>query len=194
MSARSKLTIVQQALGMTPDDCDGIPGPHTQATFDQLCGEARMEYMAGKAEAAKHIAEPSASGEIHTVKASSFADAADVRAFRRCKDQGFSDQHCFAVGDNGVGFTGLDCTDESIPYVAIPPEKWAAKWGSASNASGKPLLVTYKGKTVTCKLGDTMPHESNIKNGCGLDMARGAQKAFGLTPPFTIDGVTWQWA
>jgi len=44
---------------------------------------------------------------IHKVIASSFADPADVRAFKRCKAQGKTDQECFRVGDNGVGCWGM---------------------------------------------------------------------------------------
>lgn len=193
MTAQDKLRQAQAAMGMPPDDCDGIPGPQTSGVFADLCGAARGEYLALKAAAAGHISQPVQTGEVHHVKASSFADPRDVRAFRQCKGQGFSDQHCFRVGDNGIGFTGIDCTDEGTPYVAVPPEKWALKWGNAANASGRELRVTYQGKTIVCKIGDTMPHEANITNGCGLDMAPGAQKAFGLIAPFIIDNVDWEW-
>src|SRR3954467_11309830 len=45
------------------------------------------------------------------VEASSFADPADIHAFRQCKAHGGTDLHCFGLGDNGIGFTGLDCTE-----------------------------------------------------------------------------------
>ena len=126
------------------------------------------------------------------VKASSFADKADVAAFKKAKAKGMSDQEAFKFGDNGIGFTGLDCTDESIPFVALPREDWMEKFGTKAKASRQPVNVTIKGKTVRCLIGDTMPSRANIKNGCGIDLAPGAQKAFGLKPPFTVPA-EWEW-
>lgn len=131
-------------------------------------------------------------GNIHKVKASSFADRQDVSAFRHCKALGGTDQECFKKGDNGVGFTGLDCTDENIAYCALPPEKWKPRFGDARTATGKAVNVTIGGKTVQCYIGDTMPHEANITNGAGIDLAPGAQKAFGLHAPFMVDA-EWSW-
>lgn len=131
-------------------------------------------------------------GEWHRVKASSFADESDVRAFRACKADGGSDQYCFAKGDNGIGFTGLDCTDPENPYVALPPEKWKPRFGSAGAASRKPVRVRINGVEVLCLIGDTMPHEGNVTNGAGIDLAVGAQKAFGLRAPFMVDA-EWAW-
>jgi hypothetical protein len=128
----------------------------------------------------------------HDVKASSFADDGDVRAFRQCKANGGSDQHCFSKGDNGIGFTGLDCANDEIPYVALPPEDWQPKYQTARNATGKPVSVTIGGKTVECRIGDTMPHKANITNGAGIDLAPGAQKAFGLKAPFMVSA-SWRW-
>lgn len=128
---------------------------------------------------------------MNHVLASTFADPADVSAFKRCKAHGNSDEYCFGLGDNGIGFTGLDCTDDSIPYVALPVEDWQSKWGSSHNAAGKPVSVTCNGITATCIMGDTMPHKANIKNGCGIDLAPGAQKLFGITPG--TYPASWQW-
>lgn len=130
----------------------------------------------------------------HRVKASSFADPADISGFRRCKARGNSDDYCFAYGDNGKGFGNLtDCTDESIPYVALPRDYWTERFGSASRAVGAKVLVTVGDKSVECILGDTLPWLRNIHNGAGIDLAPGAQKAFGLKPPF-MTTATWEWA
>lgn len=137
---------------------------------------------------------------MHQVKASTFADPADVAAYKlwyqRYRDAGYDDNHAqqkaFLKGDNGVGWTGLDCTDLSIPYIALPVEDWQEKWGDKHTASGKKVNVTMLGKTVECILGDTMPHRDHIENGCGLDMAPGTQKAFGLTPG--TYPAAWEWA
>lgn len=126
------------------------------------------------------------------VQASTFADLKDVAAFRACKAKGKSDEECFKVGDNGIGFTGLNVADENIPYVALPPDDWKPKWGSKAAAVGKPVNVTLGGKTFQCVLGDTMPWKKNIKNGCGIDLAPGAQKLFGIKPG--TYSASWEWA
>lgn len=132
--------------------------------------------------------------EIRTVSASSFADPEDVRRFRQCKANGGTDQQCFKVGDNGVGFTGLICATDEACLCALPREDWMEKWGSPFAASGKSVVVTYKGRSVVGILGDTMPARANIKNGCGIDLNPGFAKALGVKPPFKLDGVTWKWA
>lgn len=199
MSAQATLQKVQELCGQPEEQRDGVPGPVSTAAYEALCAAARAERMEAKQRAALHAEEPQEHppGEWHTVKASSFADAADVRGFRRCKQQGNSDQFCFGKGDNGIGFAGhpwqTDCTDESIPYVALPPEDWAPKWGASSAAVHQKVAVTIGGKTIVCELGDTMPHRANIHNGAGIDLAQGAQKAFGLNAPFMVDA-QWSWA
>jgi hypothetical protein len=56
------------------------------------------------------------------------------------------------------------------------------------------VAVTFKGKTVIGELRDTMPRKAHIKNGAGIDLNPGFAKAFGLTPPFLVAGVRWEWA
>jgi len=128
------------------------------------------------------------------MKASSFADPKDVEAFKRCKATGKSDQECFKVGDNGIGYFGFTCSTDTRNYCALPREDWMNKWGSKSKASGQQVAVTYKGRTVTGRLGDTMPSKKDITNGAGIDLNPGFAKAFGVTPPFMLQGVTWAWA
>lgn len=180
MNALATRKAIQELLNA---GADGIFGAKTQAAYDLLSG-----FQDGSA----WPPVPKGDGELHRVKASTFADKEDVAAFRHCKAQGGSDQGCFKVGDNGIGFTGLDCSREDIAYVALPPEYWKPRFGSAAAAAGKGVNVTLKGKTVLCFLGDTMPHLANITNGCGIDLAPGAQKEFGIGPG-TYEGVTWQW-
>lgn len=155
---------------------------------------------------------PKTDGEWHSVKASSFADVADVIAFRAAKAKGWTDMQAFAVGDNGVGFAAMpvesndtwvpmeddndariNCGTERVCACALPPEIWMPKWGSVKAAAGKRVVVRYKGKVVPGILGDTMPHLRNIKNGAGIDLNPGFAKAFGINPPFMI-GVQWSWA
>ena len=125
---------------------------------------------------------------IHHVKASSFADPADVAAFQRCKAQGNSDQACFKVGDNGIGKWGDDTT-VNVPMCALPPDDWRQL---GSNARGAKVLVTGNGRTVICELRDTMPAKANVKNGAGIDLNPAAVEALGLHPPIMIPA-TWRW-
>ncbi len=128
---------------------------------------------------------------IHQVIASSFADPADVAAFNHCKAEGHSDQFCFKLGDNGIGFMGDDCTT-STPMCALPVEDWIARWGNKTTARLKPVIVTANGKTVVCLMGDTMPKKANITNGAGIDLSPAAVKAIGKKPPLMI-AATWSW-
>lgn len=127
---------------------------------------------------------------VHSVTASSFADPADVRAFRHCKGEGHSDQFCFRVGDNGIGCWGDDCTADK-PMCALPPEDWQ-EFGH-EGARGKKVLVKAGGREVVCELRDTMPHKANIKNGAGIDLNEAAVKALGHSPPILLR-CTWEWA
>ena len=133
-----------------------------------------------------------AAGQSVRVKATSFADLADLAAFKRCKNSGNSDTECFRVGDNGIGFMGDDCA-HGPPMCALPPEIWLKKWGTPKNAHLKPVNVTIGGKTVRCVMGDTMPHVGNIRNGAGIDLNPAAVAAFGLAPPIKVDA-EWSWA
>ena len=135
---------------------------------------------------------PTSVGQGIAVKASSFADPADLAAFRRCKDSGKSDNECFKVGDNGIGFMGDDCSGD-VPMCALPPEIWLKKWGTKENAHLKRVNVTIGGKTVQCVMADTMPHLQNITNGADIDLNPAAVAAFGLAPPLMVDA-EWTWA
>lgn len=161
---------IQRILGTK---ADGIWGSKSQAA---LAAEINQRDEAG----------------VHHVKASSFADEADVKAFKRCKAQGNSDQFCFSKGDNGIGCWGDDTTGNT-PMCALPRDIWQARFEPDKKARGAKVKVTIGGKTVICELRDTMPHSKNIKNGAGIDLNPGAQKAFGLKAPFMVDA-TWQWA
>lgn len=125
--------------------------------------------------------------------ASSFADAADVRAFRRAKAKGMTDEEAFKYGDNGVGCFGGDVTTLKIPFVAVPPDDMIERWGSVKAAKHKPVLVTIAGVTRQCVVGDRMPWRKNIRNRAVIDLAPGAQAAFGLKPPFMVKA-SWKWA
>jgi hypothetical protein len=126
--------------------------------------------------------------EWHVGLASSFADPADIRAFRRCKAQGKTDQQCFKVGDNGIGKWGDDTT-VAIPMCALPPEDWEPL---GNRARGARVKVHANGRWVLCRLHDTMPRKKNIKNGAIIDLNPAAAESLGLTPPFLVPA-RWYW-
>lgn len=133
-----------------------------------------------------------AQGGSHTGLASSFADPADVEAFRKCKAQGHSDEYCFAKGDNGVGCWGDDCSEGSGASCAVPPEDMEERWGSVNAAKHKQIRVSANGKTEIVTLKDRMPHKENITNGAVIDLNPDTAKALGLTPPFMV-AANWEW-
>ncbi len=126
------------------------------------------------------------------IKASSFADPKDVAAFRKCKSAGNSDEHCFGVGDNGVGCWGDDCTEGTGPSCAVPPEYMVNRWGSMHDAKHKQVLVQANKQSVVCILKDVMPHIRHITNGARIDLNPDAVRALGLEPPILIDA-SWDW-
>jgi len=132
--------------------------------------------------------------KIHTVRASSFADPADVAAYRRLKARGFSEKYCLAHGDNGIGCWGDDTTSEDVAMCALPPEDWQ---DFLPPARGTLIKVTAEvdgeHREVICELRDTMPRRANIRNGRGIDLNPGACKALGLKIPVDHK-VTWELA
>lgn len=177
MNALDTRKAIQQLLGVT---VDGRMGHNSLAALNLLS-------------AAPDASEwpPVVTADVHAVKGSSFADPADVRAFRACKAQGKTDQECFRVGDNGIGKWGDDCSEGSGPAVALPPEDWQ----QFPDARNKLVKVTNpsNGASVIAKLKDTMPHRANITNGAGIDLSPDTCAALGLTPP-VMHAVTWEWA
>lgn len=122
--------------------------------------------------------------------ASSFADPADVRAFKRCKANGGSDQQCFKVGDNGKGCWDDDTSEGSGLSVAIPPDDMIELFGSVSKAKHRQLSVTGNGKTITVTIKDRMPWKKNIVNGAIMDLNPDAVRALGWEPPM-MHAVKW---
>lgn len=169
MTTEEKWRQIQQGLGI---EADGLPG---NQTADAVAADIGIRFV-----------EPITI--VHHVKASSFADPADVAAFRKCKAQGKTDQECFKVGDNGIGKWGDDTTADR-PMCALPPEDWKPL---GAKARGAKVLVKANGKSVVCELRDTMPAKRNIKNGAGIDLNPAAVKAIGLKPPIMV-AATWEW-
>lgn len=170
------IAAIQGLLGVTQD---GIWGAKSQAALESLTAAPQRPVES--------------LGDVHEVKASSFADPADVRAFKRCKDRGGSDQDCFKLGDNGIGAWGDDCSEGSGPSCALPPEDLIDKWGAVNLAKHKPVNVIANGKTITCLVKDRMPWKKNITNGAGIDLNPDAVRALGLEPPIMVPA-QWSWA
>lgn len=179
MTAKETRILIQRLLHVAED---GVIGRRTSEALDSLnAAEDDSEWPPRAA---------NAQDGAHAVKASSFADPADIAAFRKCKAGGGTDMQCFSKGDNGVGKWGDDTTEGSGPSCALPPEEWNP-YGRL--ARGRTVLVKANGKSVVCELRDTMPHYRNIKNGAGIDLNPDAAKALGLKPPFLVSA-TWEWA
>lgn len=136
----------------------------------------------------------------HEGKASSFADPADVKAFKKWYkiylDEGLSPdrakQRAFAKGDNGEGCWGDDTSEGSGMSCALPPEDMEEKFGSVAVAKHQQVEVTANDKTITCTLKDRMPHRTNITNGAMIDLNPDAVRALGLEPPIMVNA-TWRW-
>ena len=164
--SQEQIKSIQTIIGTTPD---GIWGPKSALALEA-------------------VVHPSTGG-WYEVKGSSFADPADVRAFKRCKERGGTDQECFKLGDNARGAWGDDTSEGTGPSVALPPEDWS-QFGAAPRL--KKVQVRYGEKTVVAELKDTMPHKANIRNGAGIDMNPDTCRALGLEPP-VLTKVSWRW-
>ena len=123
------------------------------------------------------------------VQASSFADPADLAAFKRAKARGLSDMEAFKFGDNCVGKWGDPTGEGTGPSCALPPEDWRPLGDKAHLAR---VRVFANGRSVACELTDTMPARANIKIGCGIDLNPDACAALGLHPP-VLCAASWEW-
>jgi hypothetical protein len=151
---------VQKALKI---DDDGVAGPITwKAIYKKIVGKDWKE-------SSKHV------------KASSFADPADIVAFKRCKATGKTDLQCFAVGDNGIGLYGANTAQDHTPMCALHRDDMVRLFGSVKNAAHKKILVHANGKEVVCSVEDRMSSVNRI------DLNPAAAKYLGLKPPFLVD-------
>jgi len=166
----STIKAIQSIIGTTPD---GIWGPKSQAALDAIIHPQ--------------------TGGVHRGLASSFADPADVRAFRRCKAQGKSDAECFRVGDNGIGYWEDDCSEGSGTSCALPPDDMIEKFGSIAAAKHAKVKVTSNNHTAIVTLKDRMPWKRNITNKAIIDLNPDAVHALGMNPPI-LEPATWEWA
>lgn len=122
--------------------------------------------------------------EWHKVKASSFADPADLAAFKKCKLTGRTDKQCFAVGDNGIGLWGDSTIEGTGPSCALHPIYWQEFYHTARR---KKVIVIANGGQIICELKDTC----GVRN--RIDLNPDAVRALGLEPPILINA-RWRWA
>lgn len=157
----TKIQEIQAILGVATDS---VWGPKSQAALNKLIG------------ASKSI----------LAKASSFADPADVAAFKECKATGKTDKQCFAVGDNGIGQFGAITAQTHTNMVALHADDMIAKWGSVNAAAHRQVRVNANGKTTLATVEDRMSSKGRI------DLNPATAKALGLKPPFLVP-CSWQW-
>ncbi len=183
MNAQEARKAVQRILGVQDD---GQIGAKSRAVFERLA--AAPDDSAWPAP----VTPPAVEIEHH-VKASSFADPADVAAFRRCKERGKSDEECFRIGDNGIGLWGDRTSEGSGPSCAIIPEDMIERWGSINGAKHRSVHVTANGHSIIAICKDRMPHRDNVENGAGIDLNPDSCRLLGVEPPMMIPAV-WKWA
>ncbi len=171
MTQIEKIKAIQELLAVRPD---GIFGPRSRAALEKLLEKPTYPEWSDD--------------RWHTGKASSFADPADIRAYKRCKANGGRELECLAKGDNGIGVWGADTT-APIPMCALPREDWA----HLPHPQGTLVIVEANGQTVRCRLEDTMPARANITNQAIVDLNPAAAQSLGLEPPFLVDA-RWRWA
>jgi hypothetical protein len=198
--ARSNIEKIQKLLDA---DVDGIWGPKSQAALNGEINDtgAKANPTLKKIQSILGvetdgfwgpISQAALNNELDThpgfsATASSFADPADVVAFKNCKAQGKTNQECFKVGDNGIGQFGKITAQEDTAMVAVHADDMKARWGSIIAAAHRPVTVTVGGKTVDATVEDRIGVKGRI------DLNPAAAKALGLTPPFLVPCV-WNWA
>lgn len=201
--AQSTTEKIQSALGVKSD---GIWGPRSQGALNaqiamtgaeanptlqkiqKLLGIAPDGFWGPKSQKALNTTIDGAGGSAGGIQAeaSSFADPADVLAFKKCKATGKTDRQCFAVGDNGIGKFGANTAQTTVPMVAVHPSDAVAKWGSMNAAAHRSVRVTIGGKSVIATVEDQLGRPGRI------DLNPAAAKQVGLNPPFLKDCV-WEW-
>jgi hypothetical protein len=175
----TKIQELQTVLGVEADD---KWGPKSQAAFDLVV----------------HPPAPAGTSGRRKAKASSFADDADLEAFAKCKRHGgyqsagewhpgSSDEHCFNIGDNGVGAWKEATVAGSGPCVAITASELRDRWGSTGNGHGKKVRVFYNEKTAVFPVKDLLGTPGRV------DLNPDAAAELGLTPPF-LEPIEWEWA
>jgi hypothetical protein len=144
-----------------------------------VAGVARILVSTLVVLSAAHVAR--AEEKVHVVKASSFADPADVAVYKKCLRSGRTALQC--VGDNGIGLW-RDDTTVAKPMCALPRDVWLAKWKTKSQSllvigSRAPTLIAASGARAETRFLEFFAANIRNKNtrraylhayidGCGL--------------------------
>lgn len=175
-----QIRLVQATLNAVADAglvIDGHDGPKTTAAVIEFTDrwETGVQTVAGP------------SNGPFECKASSFADPADVEAYKRAKAQGMTDIEAFSRGDNGIGQFGKITAQDQIPMIAVHHDAMVARWGSVNNSAHKPVTVTANGQTISATVEDRISEPGRI------DLNPACARLLGLHPPFVVPCV-WSWA
>lgn len=165
------LQIALEQLGYEPGEADNWWGNKSEAAYQAF------------------LKSQDAVSVVHQVKASTFADPDDVARFKRCKLTGKTDNECFAVGDNGIGFWEDDTTTEGVAMCALHKSHLEERFGDdwkrlAHNAV---VIVDHRGLTVGCKVADTGPPIDRI------DLNPGACARLRIAADSLVSA-SWRWA
>lgn len=130
-----------------------------------------------------------------TCKASTFADLADLAAYKKAKANGLSEKEALAKGDNGIGCWGDNTAQVVVAMVAIPPEDMVRIFGGVLRAKHKHVnIIRIDGKGVKHEclaiIADIMPHlkRALAQNGCEIDCNPATVEQLHLSGG---DTVTW---
>jgi len=115
---------------------------------------------------------------MNRMRATSFADAEDLRRYNRAISSGRTSQQALEVGDNGLGAWGKSTVAGTGPCVALSPH-------TAGFSRGRLVRVFFGEKSVDADVRDIGPE--NV-----IDLNPDAVAELGLKPPLDVM-VDWIW-
>ena len=125
-----------------------------------------------------------------SAKITSFATYQDLTSYCKCRNNGGSENGCYAKGDSGIGAWGDITGQRKTPMCALLPQAMINRFGSSRAARGKKVRVFIDGidGSVICECRDKGP------NGvCDLNPA--ALRVFGLPEDMELNrSGRWEWA
>lgn len=196
-TAMLSIADIQTAIGVTPDN---VWGPKSQAALIKAPADTKRKvqtllgglFVDGewglKSQSKLNALIVYLNSDVWIdCEASSFADTADLAAFKRCKLTGKSDVKCFAVGDNGVGQFGKVTAQDHTPMVAIHRTFMVKRWGSVLAAAHRPVYLSINGVTISATCEDRISAPGRI------DCNPAVLRLLNLKAPLKI-AAKWRWA